>query len=374
MDATAPAIVPVDVEDLATPALLVDVPRLERNIARTASDLGGRVDLRPHVKTSKCLEVARRQREAGAIGFTCSTPAEVELLGEAGLGELLWAHLPVGPAKVRFAVRASRLWDVTLLVESVEQARALSAQAEREDVDLRVLLDVDTGQHRTGVDPTEAVERARAIAALPRVALRGILTHEGQVGAAGRDGREAAGEAAGRLLVETAAALREAGIAVEVVSIGSTPGLSTAPYVEGISEARPGTYVYFDANQHRLGSCGEDQWALSVLARVVSAESGEGRSVIIDAGLKAMSSDTLTPETGAGIVCDLELSPLPGVRFSTANEEHGFLDGPGAASLRVGDLVRIVPNHACGTVNMWSHCLAVGADGRTTPWEIAARH
>ncbi|GAB2545285.1 alanine racemase [Brachybacterium huguangmaarense] len=367
------AAVPRDLDAVATPAVVVDVPRLERNIADAQAAIGSRVDLRPHVKTSKCLEVARRQREAGAIGFTCSTAAEVTLLGEEGLGDLLWAYPPVGPPAVAFAVEASARFPLTLLVESLDGARPLAEAAVRAGRTVRAVLDVDTGHHRTGVSPDEAVARFEAIAALDGIDLVGLLTHEGHAAAAGADGREDAARRAGEILTGVASELRARGHGVEIVSIGSTPGMSSAPFVDGITEARPGTYVYFDANQYRLGSCEPGQWALTVLSRVLSTEGGDGRSTIIDAGLKAMSSDTLTAENGAGIVCDLAGTPLEDVRFTTANEEHGFLEGPGTVRLRVGDLVRIVPNHACGTVNMWSRALAVGADGSAAEWEIRAR-
>lgn len=357
---------------LATPVLLVDVARLEANIATVHArfaDAG--VALRPHVKTSKCLEVASRQRAAGAIGFTCSTPAEVEWLATAGFENLLWAHQPVGPAKVAFAVRAARDWGVRLIADSLAVALPLSDEATRAGVDLEVVLDIDSGQHRTGVTTDRAVEVASAIAELPRLRVVGILTHEGHVGASnGREVRGELGRHVGADMARVADELRANGMPVEVVSVGSTPGWETAPFATGVTEGRPGTYVYFDANQVRGGTCTLEQCALTVLATVVSAHPDR---VIIDAGLKAMSADAFTPEVGGGIVCDPELNPLPGVRFASANEEHGFLTGE-IAGLAVGDQVRIVPNHACGTVNMWSGLTAVHADGHTERWAIEARH
>lgn len=364
----------VDLCELPTPALLVDVARCEANIARAATALSGRgVGLRPHIKTSKCLEVVARQRAAGTVGFTCSTPAEVEALGRAGFTGLLWAHQPVGPAKVAFAVDAALRWDVTLIADSLAVAGPLSAEAGRRGADLRLLLDVDTGQHRTGVSPERAVEVGRAIDALPGLRVVGVLTHEGHLGAYGPDraGLETAGHGVGAMLAAVAAALREAGVAAETVSVGSTPGMTTAPFAPGVTEGRPGTYVYFDGNQVRLGSATVAQCALTVLARVVSRQ-GPGHA-IIDAGLKAMSSDSLSPQIGVGLVCDLDVTPLPDVTFPTANEEHGFLAGPGVDRLEVGDLVRLVPHHACGTTNMWSRLHAVSADG-VEVWPIVARH
>lgn len=357
---------------LATPVLLVDVARLEANIATVHSRFAeAGVDLRPHVKTSKCLEVARRQRAGGAIGFTCSTPAEVEWLARAGFENLLWAHQPVGQHKVAFAVKAADLWGVRVIVDSLAVATPLSDEAVRAGAKVEVLLDIDSGQHRTGVTLDGAVALGQAVHALPGLRLVGILTHEGHVGASlGRDVRGELGRQVGADMARVADDLRTNGVPVEVVSVGSTPGWDTAPFAPGVTEGRPGTYVYFDANQVRGGTCTLDQCALTVVASVVSAHPDR---VIIDAGLKAMSSDAFTPEVGGGIVCDLDLNPLPGVRFASANEEHGFLTGE-ISGLAVGDQVRIVPNHACGTVNMWSGLTAVHADGHTERWAIEARH
>ena len=360
--------------DLDTPTLVVDVDRLEHNVAAAAGALrDAGIALRPHVKTSKCLEVARRQVEAGAIGHTCSTPAEVEYLTDGGFTGLLWAHLPVGAHKVDFAVSRARDHGLLLLVDSIEVARPLSDRAAAEGVEVRFLLEVDTGHGRTGSPTDEAVRRADLIASLPGMSLAGVLTHEGHLSSYGRDRARLTQEArasAGRL-VEVAESLRAAGHACPTVSVGSTPGLDSAPFVEGVTEARPGTYVYFDANQFRLGSNSIDDCALTVLARVVSVR---GDQAIVDAGLKAMSSDSLTPENGVGIVCDLAARPLGGVEFWTANEEHGFLRGPGVAHLAVGDVLRIVPNHACGTTNMWSRLHAVHGETAEESWHIGGRH
>lgn len=361
-----------DWEALETPGLVVDVGRLERNIAAVAERTAAAgITLRPHVKTTKCLEVARRQLAAGAIGFTCSTPAEVRWLSEAGIRGLLYAHQPVGAAKVRFAVEAASRWGVTLMADSLAVATPLSEEAVRQGVVADLLIEVDAGHGRTGVLPADAPAFVAAVGGLPGLRVRGIVCHEGNV--AGRVGREARAELGGEvgaLMAQLAAELREAGHAIDVVSVGSTPSLDSSPFVNGITEARPGTYVYFDGNQYRGGSCTPDQWAQTVITRVVSVAPGRA---IIDAGLKAMSADAFTPEIGGGIVCSLDLEPLEGVEFRVANEEHGFLTGD-IEHLRVGDLLRIVPNHACGTTNMWSKLTAVHPDGRTETWAIEARH
>ncbi|MDN3359179.1 alanine racemase [Actinomadura sp. DC4] len=356
--------------DLATPALLVDRERMEANITAMASSLGGAgIALRPHFKTSKCVEVARRQLDHGAIGFTCSTPAEVTLLQDEGVGDLLWAHQPVGPAKVAFAAEALRRGGLMIGLDSAEAARPLAEAG----VAVPFLLDVDTGLGRTGVDPARAVETAVRLASLPGFELRGVMTHEGHLGKYGTDrtGLEAAGAQAGACLAEVAASLRAAGLDCPIVSVGSTPGATSAPFAEGVTEARPGTYVYYDSGQVRLGSATLDRCAQTVLTRVVSAQ--RPGTVIVDAGVKAMSSDGLAGGS-LGTVCDPSGRPLEDVVFGNGNEEHGYLTGPGTARLTVGDLLRVVPNHACGTTNMWSGLHVVEGGHAVERWPIAARH
>ncbi|MEU5876434.1 alanine racemase [Spirillospora sp. NPDC047279] len=361
--------------ELPTPALLVDRARMEANLAAMTDALAGAgVALRPHFKTSKCLAVARRQLAHGAIGFTCATPAEVALLQDAGIEDVLWAHQPVGPAKVGFAVRALARGGLTIALDSVEAAEPLARAAGAAGVAVPFVLEVDTGLHRAGVDPDQAVRTTAALTALPALRLRGVLTHEGHLAAHGPDraGLEAAGDLAGRTLVEVAEALRDAGHECPLVSVGSTPGATSAPFAAGVTEARPGTYVYFDANQVGLGSARLEQCAQTVLTRVVSAQ--RPGTVIIDAGVKAMSSDTLATAGRLGIVCDPAGRPLDGVEFPNANEEHGFLTGPGTAGLRVGDLLRVIPNHACGTTNMWSALHFADGDRAVERSPIEARY
>jgi D-serine deaminase-like pyridoxal phosphate-dependent protein len=369
------AVLPARLDELPTPALLVDVDRLERNIGEMADRYAAAgVQLRPHVKTSKCWEVVRRQLAAGAIGMTCSTPAEVAWLADHGVADLLWAHLPVGPRKVEFVVTAAARGGLTVELDSVEVAAPLARAAADAGVTVPYVLEVNTGHARTGVDPDASLDLAAAIAALPGLRLRGVLTHEGHLAAyvGDRPGLERAGAAAGALLVEVAGLLRDAGHDIDIVSVGSTPGASSAPFSAGVTEARPGTYVYYDANQTRLGTTTLDRCALTVLARVVHVQRGD--RALIDAGIKAMSSDAIAAAGSAGIICDLDDTPMEGITFADGNEEHGWLTGPRAGALRVGDVVRIVPNHACGTTNMWSHVVAVRGQDAIEDWSISARY
>nr|WP_281387122.1 alanine racemase [Jiangella mangrovi] len=354
---------------------MVDQQRLDANLAGMAALLASAgVAHRPHFKTSKCLEVARRQLAHGAVGFTCATPAEVRLLLDAGVEDVLWAHAPVGPTKVAFAVAAAADGRLTVALDSAEVAEPLAAAASAAGVTVPYLLEVDTGLGRMGVAPEDAVAAVEKLAPYRSLVLRGVMTQEGHVGAAlgDREAQAEAGRAAGTAMVEAAEALRAAGHDCPVVSVGSTPGAASTPCVPGVTEARPGTYVYYDSNQVAVGAAALADCALTVLTRVVSTQRGD--RVIVDAGLKAMSNDPAAAGGGLGTVCNAVLAPLPGVVFAYAHEEHGFLTGPGTAGLAVGDLLRIVPNHACGTTNMFSAVHVVDDGAVVDQWPIEARH
>lgn len=358
---------------LPTPALVVDRAVIERNIAEMAQsmrDLG--VALRPHWKTSKMVEAARLQQQAGCAGFTCATPAEVDCLLDHGYTDLTWAHQPVGPSKAAFAVAANRRGTVRVALDSLEAAAPLAEAAKGAGVVVPYLIEVDTGLGRAGVAPDQVVGLAGKLASLAGLKFEGAITHAGHLSGFGddRSGLEREGRAVGRTMVKIAQALGKAGFSVTTVSVGSTPGSTSTPAVPGITEARPGTYVFNDANQVTLGSTDLSGCALTVAARVVSApRPGEA---IIDAGSKAMSSDGPTSGVGFGRVI-AEDGRYADLDFFKANEEHGFLRGPEVRTLGVGDLVRIVPNHACATVNMWSQAVVVGEDGNLEEWKVRAR-
>ncbi|MFI0425035.1 alanine racemase [Spongiactinospora sp. 9N601] len=358
---------PVPIDTLPTPALLIDRDRLIANItgmAARAASAG--VALRPHFKASKCLEVARLQLDHGAIGFTCATPAEVTALLDAGINDLVWAHQPVGPAKAAFAARTG----VTVALDSAEIARPLAEAARAAGRRVPYLIELDTGLGRAGVAPEHATALAAELAALPGLEMRGVLTHEGHLMTylGDRAGMERAGRQVGEVVIAVAAELRAAGHPCEIVSVGSTPGAATAtPFVPGVTETRAGTYVFYDGNQVALGTADLTRTALTVLTRVASVQ--RAGTAIVDAGLKAMSSDASVTGAGFGRVLD-----MPSLAFSRANEEHGYLTGPDAAALEVGRTLRLLPNHGCGVVNMWSHAYVVTGDTAVARWPITARH
>jgi D-serine deaminase-like pyridoxal phosphate-dependent protein len=358
-----------------TPALLIDRAKLRTNIAAMAAAMhGAGVALRPHFKTSKMLEVARLQREAGAVGFTCATAAEVEALLGDGVTDIFWANSTATRAKARLAAEFNRDARVAIGLDSIELAGLLQDAAEEAGVVIPCLLEIDTGLHRTGVGAADAIELAERVAALDRLRIEGVYMHEGQLASlrGTRAELRAAGTDAGRELVEVAETLRAAGHRIDVVSVGSTPGWDSAPLAAGVTEARPGTYVFFDANQVRLGSADVDQCALTVLTTVVSA--GGSDRAIIDAGIKAMSSDRSNRGDTFGLPLAQDGWLDDSLAFDGAYEEHGVVHGTGAARLRVGDTIRLLPNHACGVVNMWSRIYVIDDNEIVDVWTPVARH
>ncbi|MGM1018850.1 MAG: alanine racemase [Actinomycetota bacterium] len=359
------------VESLPTPCVLIQRTTLQTNVDEMAAHtraLG--VELRPHWKTSKSAEVAQLQLDAGAAGMTAATANEVEALAGAGVSSIFWAYPPVGPERVRTAVDVARRTHLIVGLDSVAAARPLSIAALETAgapaIDVR--LEVDTGLGRTGVSPADAVAVATALHELGGIRVEGVFTHEGQVQGVGADpeARLRTGVDAGRVLVEVAERIRSTGIPVNSVSVGSTAGARSAPTVPGVTEARPGTYVYGDENQVAIGTVDPSRTAMAVLSRVISVE--RRSPVLIDAGIKAMSSDgSLHGDGRIGTV----VAPTGGI-VTHGNEEHGFLRTE--ASLRVGDLVQIRPNHACGLTNMHSHVYVVDDDVVTDVWPVLARH
>lgn len=362
-----------DVSQLPTPAVLLDLPTLRRNIeqmARVARDFG--VALRPHWKTSKCAEVGRLQLAAGAVGLTAATAAEVEALVAAGFEDVFWAYPPVGPHRIGTALRAARRIRLIVGVDSLESAQPLAAAAAADGVEIEVRLEVDSGLGRTGVDPDRALEVARGLAGLPGLVLEGVFTHEGHVQGVGADParRVEVGTAAGQVLAEVAERLRADGLEVPSVSVGSTAGARSAPSVPGVTEARPGTYVYGDQNQVAIGTIEEADTAMTVLSRVISTQRGE--PVLVDAGIKAMSSDgSMHGDGRIGTVVSPGGASDGGV-LATGHEEHGFLRGAGPVG--VGDLIRLRPNHACGCTNMHSVVVAVEDGVVVDIWPVLGRH
>lgn len=352
--------------DLDTPSLLVDLDVLERNIeemAGVARDAG--VRLRPHTKTHKCPEIAAMQVAAGAAGITVAKLGEAEVMADAGLDDLLVAYPIVGPAKLdRLRGLLGRV-DVRVSLDSVEVAEGIGSVGTAIGRPVPVLVEVDVGLHRLGRPPGDATaDLVARIARVPGVEMVGLLTHAGNAYRA-RDAAElrTMAEHEALDLLETAERCAAAGVEIRDVSIGSTPTARIGATVPGVTEIRPGTYVFNDVTMMRLGVATERDCALSVLATVVARPVSD--RFVIDAGSKALTSDGSTdgPFPGRGIAKD-----RPELRLDFLSEEHGVGQLPEDASLSIGDRLRIIPLHACGCANMFD--VAYGIRGGEVEREL----
>ncbi len=339
------------IPDIDTPALVVDLAVMEANIDGMSAVARRRgVRLRPHTKTHKSPWIARRQLEAGASGITVAKLGEAEVMVEAGIRDILIAYPIVGERKLERLASLGAVADVKVSLDSLEAAEGVSQVGRRLGRRVPIYLEVDTGLHRVGVPPGRAaVELARAIARLSGVEIVAVTTHGGHVGAAETEAAlEAASRAQAGTLVETAEAIRAAGIPVADVSPGSTLSARFDLDTPGVTEVRPGTYVFNDANTVRRWSASLESCAAFVLTTVVSRPAPD--RAVVDAGSKTFSSDRPAggEEQGYGIV-----EGRPDLVLARLTEEHGVLRVAGPSpDLRIGDRLAIVPNHICTAVNL----------------------
>jgi D-serine deaminase-like pyridoxal phosphate-dependent protein len=352
---------------LDTPALVVDVDRLDRNIAGWAAfarEAG--VRLRPHGKTHKCVEIARRQLDAGAVGLSLAKIGEAEVMAAAGIGDIFLAYEVIGGPKLPRLIALARAARVRVGVDSVEGAEALGRAARQAGLVLDVMLEVDTGLGRCGVPPGEPLRALAAqVARVAGLRIAGIFTYRGY-----RPDPDAAGRDEGEIMVREAEALRRAGIEVADVSVGSTPTGRSAGRVAGVTEIRPGTYVFNDAMQVHWGTAAPDECALAVLARVISRPAKD--VAVIDAGSKALTAEH-GPFSSRGESHGV-IRGYPDCQIDRLWEEHGRVQlTPEAGRLRVGDLVEVVPAHVCPTVNLAERLVCVREGRVVGAWEVAAR-
>lgn len=359
-----------DVE-IDTPTLVVSEEILHRNIAEMASyarSVG--VSLRPHIKTHKCVEIARLQMAAGAVGVTCAKVGEAEvMINEAGIEDVLLAYPVIGEPKYRRIVELMEKARIAVALDSLDAAKSLSDAMARHDRSIDVYIEVNTGQNRSGVKSgDEAISFALDVARHRNLNLVGIMTHEGHVAFADLVEVAAQAKSAGKQMVATAEGIREHSIELPVVSVGSTPAARLTPSVPGITEARPGTYVFNDNSLFRFG----DEWgvgdcAARFVATVVS-RTAEDRCVL-DTGAKSLALDPSKAHEGHGYIVG-----HPDVIITKLSEEHGVCQLPaGEDGFNVGDRVEVIPNHICPTVNLMDE-LAIVRDGQIVDhWTVAAR-
>jgi D-serine deaminase-like pyridoxal phosphate-dependent protein len=357
--------------DLATPALIVDRGRLLANIsemAARAKALG--VALRPHAKTHKSPAIAALQRAHGATGLTVATLTEAEGFADEGVDDLLVTAPPVGQWRLERLLALARRVRIRAAVDSVEVVAALDRACARHQTQIGFVWEVDCGVGRFGTRPgrdsAEAIAQAVDVAA--HASFDGLLTFGGhayaatspqEIAAAARDEHEA--------IEQTVSALADRGIETAVRSVGSTPTSHAMRSADGITELRPGNYVFYDATQVALGVVGLERCALSVLATVTSRPAPD--RLILDAGSKALAAErlsTLTPGFG-------RVEGHPGLRVDRLYEEQAIVHSDGPCEIPVGARLRIVPNHACAAANLHSQMLVVDQDVVVDAWAVATR-
>ena len=353
-----------------TPAVLIDVDVLDRNIERMASSVRGRgLELRPHVKTHKTLEIARKQLAAGAVGITVATIGEAEVFAAGGVTDIfiaypLWVEAPHAE-RLRALAAQCRL---TVGVDSAESATAMGRQLGADAGGLEVLIEVDSGHHRSGVLPDEAVEVARA-AASAGLNVAGVFTFPGHSYKPGMPTGAASNE--NESLAQAAEVLSQAGFELKTISGGSTPTALISGDTAA-TELRPGVYVFGDAQQLELERCGWEDIALTVAATVVSrheAGGGNMRRVVVDAGSKILGSDR--PDWATGYA---RLPEFPEARVTALSEHHATVVWPDSSDLPpLGTRLRVIPNHVCLTMNLVDEVTVVRGGAVVEQWAVAAR-
>lgn len=346
-------------DELRTPCLLLDRARLEANCRRLREVVEGHgVRLRPHVKTAKSLEVANvALGSSGVRGVTVSTLDEAAYFVERGLTDQIYAVGIVPDKLARVAELQAKGATVAVITDDVDAARRIAPIAWALGARFDVFVEIDSGQHRGGLGPDDPrlIELATILDVSDGVRFRGVLTHGGHsYRCRSVEAIVAVAEQERSRAVDAAERIRAAGIACPEVSVGSTPTVLHARSLEGVTEVRPGVYVFFDLFQHGIGSCERDELALSVLASVVSRRED---AVWIDAGTLALSAERgVDPASGFGEVTAVDGGPLRGApRVIALNQEHGKVVAAEGAldALPVGARVRVWPNHACITAAMF---------------------
>lgn len=357
------------IQDLDTPALVVDLDIMERNLTRVARYCADhKLQLRPHTKTHKSIALARRQLALGAVGLTVAKVGEAEVMLGAAPEDLLIAYPVFGPPKLRRITEVAKTTAVTLALDSIETAAPLSAAAAEAGVDIGVLVEVDVGMGRVGVSPDAAVPLAKQLAAMPNLHFRGITFYPGHI----KDPKSSEGQEKMEQLSTHVSTLvgrfSDEGLRPGIVSGGSTPALFHSHQITGLTEIRPGTYIFNDLNTVASDACTIEDCAATVLVTVVS-QTRPGH-MIIDGGSKTFSSDRLsTGEPGHG-----RLVEAPESVFTKMNEEHGYMDISAAQrTFSVGEKVQVIPNHVCVVVNLHEQVYGVRNGQVEEVWKVEGR-
>jgi len=359
----------VKISEVDTPALLIDLDIMERNLQRAADYAAAHyLRLRPHTKTHKIPALARKQLDLGAAGITVAKVGEAEVMQRAQPRDLLVAYPILGESKLKRLAKLAAEIPVTVALDSIEASRQLSKAAQKASVQFGVLLEMDAGLGRVGVSPSELPDLAMQVRTLPNLQIAGFSFYAGHLKPDQNAYRQSL-EELGATIRKTADELERAGIHVAIVSGGSTPTLFDSHLIAGLNEIRPGTYIFNDKNTVASGGCSLEDCAAFLLMTVVStAKRGQ---VIVDGGSKTLSSDLLagSSEPSFGYVVD-----APQATVRRLNEEHGYVDVSAAdRTFSIGDRLRVIPNHICVAMNLEEQVYGFRGDTVEEIWTVDAR-
>ena len=358
------------ISDLETPAVIVDLDVMERNLSRIADYCRAhQLLLRPHTKTHKIPALAKRQLACGASGITVAKTGEAEVMLAAGITDILIAYPIVGPKKTTRLAQLAEQATITVSLDSEEVARGISEAAAREGATIRVLIEMDVGFERCGFsDEADLLALGRSVAEMPGLEFRGLMFFPGQFGVA-PEKRAAMRIQVNDFLKRTLETFSNAGLPVSILSGGSTPTAYEGGHFHGVNEVRPGTYIFNDRNTVAVSACTLDDCALSVLVTVVST-AVPGHAVV-DGGSKTFSYDRFQGGDGRGFGIVKEDRAAEVERFS---EEHGHLNiQHSERRYRIGDRLSIIPNHVCTTVNMHDEIYGVRGERVEEVWRVEGR-
>ena len=358
------------ISDLDTPAIIVDLDIMDRNLARMADYCREhQLRLRPHTKTHKIPELAKRQLAGGATGITVAKLGEAEVMLDAGITDILIAYPIVGPEKTTRLARLAERASITVSLDSEEVARGLSEAMTRHGTKVGVLIEMDVGFGRCGIgNADDLLALGRKISELPGLEFRGLMFFPGHFGVAPEE-RVTMRTQVNDFLKRTLDAFSDAGLPVSIVSGGSTPTAYEGSLFYGVNEVRPGTYIFNDRNTVAVAACALDDCALSVLVTVVS-NAVPGHAVV-DGGSKTFSYDRFQGGDGSGFGIVKEDPSAQVERFS---EEHGHLNiERSERRYRIGERLSIIPNHVCTTVNMHDEIYGVRGERVEEVWRVEGR-
>jgi len=350
-------------QDIDTPALVIELPAMESNIAKMADFARGQgIGLRPYIKTHKSTVLAQKQMAAGAIGIGCATVEEAEVMAAVGIGDILIGNQIVGPAKIARLTRLAQDTDIMVAVDNYQNVDDLSTAAQAAAVRVRILVEVDVGAHRCGAPPGEAsLQLAQHATAAAGLEFRGFMGYESHLQLI-TEPEERAAQVAKQVgaLVDTARMAKSAGLRAEIVSAAGTLTYKETGKLPGITEIQPGTYIFFDSRYYAKQT--DFNRALTVLATVISHPVDD--YIVVDAGSKALSQDGGMPE----------VKDLPGAKLARMWEEHGKIElAAPTPELKVGSKIEIYPSHVCTTVYLYGRYFAVRNDRVEAIWEISSR-